>query len=94
MFDREFYPTLSTKTSVLLYTLAKSQACEDGNKRIALILVETFLGVNDHELEATNDDLADQIFAAAESAAAERDHVLAELTAWLEDSIVPLNGES
>jgi hypothetical protein len=36
---REKYPSLESKVSALLYALAKSQACPDGNKRVALILV-------------------------------------------------------
>jgi len=44
--DKELYPDLRSKAAVLLYTLAKSQACPDGNKRIALVLVEAFLRLN------------------------------------------------
>ena len=90
VFDREFYPGLPEKTAVLLYTLAKSQACADGNKRIALILAEAFLALNGAELVATNDDVADMVLLAAESDMRDRDNVLQELTAWLQTAIGPL----
>lgn len=61
----EKYPTVEAKAAALLYALAKSQACPDGNKRIALILVLEFLALNGHTLETDPDALAGIILAAA-----------------------------
>lgn len=88
--DREFYPGLAAKAAVLLYTLSKSQACDDGNKRVALILVEAFVALNGRTLDSTSDEIADRVIAAAESDASERADMLDSLTRWLADSLVPL----
>ena len=91
--DREFYPKLPSKTAVLLYTLARSQACPDGNKRAAVILTEAFVALNGHTLETTNDELEAQVRAAAECDAREREAMLARLAEWLNGALVPLRGE-
>jgi death-on-curing protein len=83
----EKYRTLPEKAAVLLYTLAKSQACPDGNKRIALILLRSFLYINGTMLQASTDELVDAIIGAAESDREERDRVIAELTDWLQQAI-------
>jgi death on curing protein len=77
------YPDLDAKAAVLTYSLAKSQACIDGNKRLALILLNEFLAVNGAELEMTDDEAADLILFAAESDPALRDQVILELTTRL-----------
>lgn len=90
MVDHEFYPDLAAKTAVLMYTLAKSQACPDGNKRIALLLTDAFVRLNDHELPADSDLIADKILELAESDAADRDNVLKEATEWARQYLTPL----
>jgi prophage maintenance system killer protein len=72
---------------VLLYSLAKSQACIDGNKRIALILMYAFLDLNDARLDATSNDVADRILDVAESDPADRENRIRSLTEWLRDSV-------
>jgi death on curing protein len=91
--DREFYPELPAKAAVLLYSLAKSQACPDGNKRIAVILTEAFLALNGAMLVAGQGELADEVIAAAESDRSDRDTILRELTDWLEPRIAQLTAE-
>lgn len=91
--DREFYPDLPSKTAVLLYTLSKSQACPDGNKRIAVILAEAFLALNQAMLVAGQDELASQVLAAAKSDRTEREAILRELTGWLGKRITRLAAE-
>jgi prophage maintenance system killer protein len=93
-YETEFYPDLPAKSAVLLYTLAKSQACPDGNKRLALILVEAFLDGNDATLNAAPDELYERISEAAVSDREERDRILASLTDWLRSVIAPLAPES
>jgi len=77
----------------LLYTLSKSQACPDGNKRVALILLAAFLALNGVSLASTSDEVADRILAAAESQASERTAILEAMTEWLANALVPLGGE-
>jgi len=84
----EQYRDLPSKVAVLLYTLAKSQACIDGNKRVALTLVLVFVDQNYAQLRATDKELAACIEAAAISPREDRDAMLNELTAWLTHAIV------
>jgi death-on-curing protein len=85
----EAYPSLESKAAVLVYSLAKSQACTDGNKRIALILLVEFLSLNGAELRVDNEAVADMILSTAESPAGDRDRVIVELTTWFERSLAP-----
>jgi death-on-curing protein len=86
----EKYPGLPSKAAALLYALAKSQACPDGNKRVALILVMEFLAINGATLEADPGVLADIIVAVAESDPATRDGVVERLTDDMNQLVVPL----
>lgn len=79
----ERYPDLPSKAAVLLYTLAKSQACVDGNKRVALILVLVFLDQNYAMSSASDGELAANINLAAASQREDRDAILEQLTTWL-----------
>jgi death-on-curing protein len=83
----ERYPTLAAKAAVLTYTLAKSQACPDGNKRIALILLRAFLYINAATLVAPDAAVAEVIVRAAESDRTERDAMIDELMLCLENWI-------
>lgn len=85
---KEKYPDLPAKTAALMYALAKSQACVDGNKRVALLLTDAFIGMNGGELVATHDEVVEQILAIAESAAAERELVVTALTEWMREHLV------
>jgi death on curing protein len=84
------YPTLSAKAAVLAYALARSQACPDGNKRVALILLLEFLFMNGATLSHDDEVPADMILAAAESERVERERVVSDLTLWLAEVIVAI----
>lgn len=87
--DFERYPSLPAKAAVLLYTLAKSQACIDGNKRLALILTKVFIAINNGTFRGVDDeDLAARVLDAATSAPGARERVVDELAGWLETVIV------
>jgi len=86
----EIYVGLTAKAAVLVYTLAKSQACVDGNKRIAFILLNEFLAINGAALELSNDDAVDLILHIAESDRSERDDVLAHVIEILDGAVLPL----
>lgn len=76
-----------------MYALAKSQACPDGNKRIALILTLEFLALNGSTLEMPGDQLADLILSAAESQPVAREVTVLALGEQLQPTIVPLTTE-
>lgn len=52
---------LALQAAALAYGIAESQAFVDGNKRLALVSMLTFLEVNGYGVEATDPELADWI---------------------------------
>ena len=55
---REFYPTKEEKGARLGYTLISNHAFVDGNKRIGMYVMLTFLEVNGLHMECTNEEVA------------------------------------
>ena len=53
----EFYPTTEEKGARLGYSLISNHAFVDGNKRIGMFIMLTFLEVNGVPLACTNDDV-------------------------------------
>lgn len=56
---RELYPTKEEKGARLGYTLISNHAFVDGNKRIGVYVMLTFLEVNGIRLICTDDELVD-----------------------------------
>ena len=54
---QEFYPTKEEKGARLGYTLISNHAFVDGNKRIGMYVMLTFLEVNGIQIECTNDEV-------------------------------------
>ena len=55
--DNEFYPTIEEKAARLGYTLISNHAFVDGNKRIGVFIMLTFLEVNGIHFNCTNEDV-------------------------------------
>lgn len=92
-FGRDFFPDLESKAAVLLYTLAKSQACVDGNKRLAVIILETFLGINDATMAVDQNELFERVLGVAESDRHDRQRILSGLVDWFRGIVVSLDTE-
>ena len=56
---REFYPTKEEKGARLGYTLISNHAFVDGNKRIGVYVMLSFLEMNGIRLQCTDDELVD-----------------------------------
>ena len=56
---QEFYPSKEEKVARLGYSLISSHAFVDGNKRIGMYVMLTFLEVNGIRLECTNEDIVE-----------------------------------
>lgn len=54
---QELYPTKEEKGARLGYTLISNHAFVDGNKRIGMYVMLTFLEVNGIRMECTNEDV-------------------------------------
>jgi death-on-curing protein len=52
---------LALQAAVLSHGIAETQPFIDGNKRVALIAMLTFLAINGHRVQATDRKLADWI---------------------------------
>ena len=57
--DKEFYPTKEEKGARLGYTLISNHAFVDGNKRIGMYVMLTFLEVNGIRMDCTNEEVTD-----------------------------------
>lgn len=55
----EFYPTKEEKGARLGYTLISNHVFVDGNKRIGMYVMLTFLEVNGIEMTCTNEDVVE-----------------------------------
>lgn len=64
--DREFYPTKEEKAARIGFSLVSNHAFVDGNKRIGMYIMITFLEVNGIYLDCTNDDVVEVGLALAE----------------------------
>ncbi len=56
---KEFYPTKEEKGARLGYSLISNHAFIDGNKRIGVYIMVTFLEVNGIYMDCTNDELTE-----------------------------------
>lgn len=65
--------------------LAMNHPYQDGNTRVALLAMLTFLTINDHDVEASDDDVLTTILALAGGHISE-----SELAAWVRDRIIPI----
>ena len=62
---KELYPTKEEKGARLGYALISNHACVDGNKRIGMYVMLTFLEVNGFRMDCTNREVADTGLAVA-----------------------------
>ena len=56
--DKEFYPTKEEKGARLGYNLISNHAFVDGNKRIGMYVMLTFLEVNGIRMDCNNNDVS------------------------------------
>ncbi|MCB1233645.1 MAG: type II toxin-antitoxin system death-on-curing family toxin [Verrucomicrobiae bacterium] len=80
-------PTVFELAASYSMGLVKNHPFLDGNKRIGFMAAYTFLGANDWELDAPEEEAVERTLALAAGAIGET-----EYAAWLERSSVPLPG--
>jgi death-on-curing protein len=90
---KEAYPHLSSKVAALAYSVVKGHACADGNKRLAVILSSAFLELNDHQINAGDDEVEHIFRVVGGSDAAEHDAMLDDLRHWFTQCIGPYEEE-
>ena len=74
---------LASLGATYAFGLAKNHPYHDGNKRIALLAMLTFLAINGQDVEADDDDVLTTILALATGHITE-----SQLAAWLRDRMV------
>ncbi|MCM3904823.1 MAG: type II toxin-antitoxin system death-on-curing family toxin [Pyrinomonadaceae bacterium] len=77
------YPTISTKTAALGFSLIQNHTFVDGNKRVGHAAMEVFLILNGYELNASVDDQERVVIGVASGQTSR-----AELAEWLSHHIV------
>ncbi|MBK5306893.1 MAG: type II toxin-antitoxin system death-on-curing family toxin [Frankiaceae bacterium] len=83
-FGVDAYPTLLEKAAALVHSLARNHPLVDGNKRLALAGLLSFLGLNGLRSTLTNDDAHDLIIAIASGELDDVPSIAAQLAAATE----------
>jgi death-on-curing protein len=71
---------MASLASAYGFGLVKNHPYRDGNKRIGFLAIVTFLGINGHDLEATDAEVIAEILALADGRVSEE-----ELTDWIRE---------
>lgn len=89
--EAEFYPTLTSKSAALFYSMVKNHPFPNGNKRIATTTLLTFLHINDHWIQAANEEVEAVAIAVANSDATRSVEVLYQLEFWLANRLIGID---
>lgn len=76
------------KAAVLYYGLNKNHPFRNGNKRISVTALFTFLFINGYTFNVGDDDFVNKTLKVAKSDASIRASILKEIEAWIESNIV------
>jgi len=80
---RELYPTLLDKAAIVFYQMVKNHPFLNGNKRVAVTSLLTFLHLNDRWLDVTNDQMYELAVWVAQSPAESKDGVVLAIKGFL-----------
>jgi death-on-curing protein len=83
VFGDDAYATLPLKAAALTHSIVTNHALVDGNKRLGLVALRLFLGMNDHDLRASQDEKFDLIMAIASGELRDVEHIAERITAHL-----------
>ena len=83
VFGADAYPGLNGKAAALLHSLVTNHALVDGNKRLGLVAVLLFYGMNGYGLTASEDERVDLILAISEGRLSEVENISEHLAPWL-----------
>lgn len=84
------YPTLVDKAAILFYLMIKNHPFQNGNKRIALSTLLTFLFLNGRWIKADVQELYNFTMWIAMSPAEFKDQSVAAITQFIQDHLVEL----
>ena len=84
---KALYPTLVAKASILFYLMIKNHPFQNGNKRIAITTLLTFLYGNNKWLKTDIQELYNFTVWVAQSPAQLKDHVVAGIQKFIRDHL-------
>ena len=84
LFGTDAYPDLVTKAAALTQSIVSNHALVDGNKRLGLATLITFLGVNGARLTWSNDEAYDFIIAISSGELVDLSAMAAEIAAAID----------
>jgi death-on-curing family protein len=87
---KALYPTLVGKASILFYLMIKNHPFQNGNKRIAITTLLTFLYGNNKWLKADTQELYNFTVWVAQSPAPLKDQVVAGIQKFIRDHLTDL----
>ena len=73
---------LASLAAAYAFGLVRNHPYRDGNKRIGFLILATFLGINGHELDTTDEDVVTAMLALADGSLTE-----GRLTSWVRDHL-------
>ena len=88
---KDLYPSLVTKASILFYLIIKNHPFQNGNKRIAITTLLTFLFMNNRWLDADTQELYNFTVWVAMSMASLKNQVLLAIEKFIKDNIITFN---
>ena len=83
VFGEDASPVLDAKAAALLHSVVTNHALMDGNKRLGLVAVLLFYGMNGYDLTATEDERVDLILAIADGRLSEVEKIAGHLAPWV-----------
>ena len=88
-FDEKLlYPTLPDQAAILFYSLIKNHPFRNGNKRIALMAVLTFLSLNQKWLSVDPEVLYKEACDVSLSKSSDKDKILQRLNSFFADNLI------
>lgn len=82
VFGADAYPSLHQKAAALVHSLVTNHALVDGNKRLGLVAVLLFYGMNGQDLTATEDERVELIMEIAEGRLSDVETIAERLAGW------------
>jgi death-on-curing protein len=82
MFGVDAYPTLDTKAAALMLSVVQNHALLDGNKRLGVVAVVVFYGLNGRRFEAPHEEFYALTMAIADGSLGDVSTVASTLAPW------------
>ncbi len=82
MFGVDAYPTIDTKAAALMLSVLQNHALVDGNKRLGVVAVVVFYGLNGRRFVAPHEELYELTMAIADGSLRDVATVAATIGPW------------